>query len=393
MDTPTDLDRLRQAILADRALQAELGALDAKDFALRALAKAARLGLAVTGEELAQSLRPDPIGMARWMESPLTPGRPAAGWLPIHVSPSPHFPVDWAWFGDMPLREAMFEDSIREAMVRPLNRFCRFRTPLADLAATAEALPVLPPAGFIFHMSRCGSTLATQMLSADPDNLVLSEPSPFDFALRLDQMLQLPEELHVSVLRAMLGALGQRRRAREQWLLVKLDSWHTRQMPLLARAFPDVPWIFMYREPVEVLASQVLERGMQTVPEFMPPQVYGLTDDDAMLPPDEYCARVLAQVCAPVVANAAGGLLVNYKEMPQAVWTRILPHFAVRPAAEGLAAIRDAARFDSKRGGGVPFTGREDTKREAMTDALRVLADRHIGPVYTALEALRLGRG
>jgi hypothetical protein len=308
------------------------------------------------------------------------------------VAAEPHFPVDWAWFGDAPLTEPMFEDSIRVAMARPLNRFCRFRTPLADLAAAAQALPVQAPRGFIFHMSRCGSTLATQMLSADPDNLVLSEPSPFDFLLGLDRMIQIPAEIHIQVLRAMLGALGHRRGGRAQRLFLKLDSWHTRQMPLLARAFPDVPRVYMYREPAEVLASQVLERGIQTVPEFMPPQVYGMTGDDALLPADEYCARVLAQVCAPIVENTSDTLLVNYREMPAAVWTRILPHFGAAPDAGALGLLQGAARFDSKSPG-VPFAAAERLKRETMTGALQALADRHIGPVYSALEALRLGRG
>jgi hypothetical protein len=312
------------------------------------------------------------------------------GWLPIHVlAERGEVCVDWAWFGDKALTEPFYEDSIRAAMRRPLNRLARHRTRLIDLEACAAALPVQKPDGFIFHMSRCGSTLAAQMLASDSAHVVISEASPLDVVLRLPHMTQLPEELHVRLIRAMAGVLGHRRTAAHGKLFIKLDSWHTLAMPLFAQAFPGVPWVFMYREPVEVLASQVLERGMQTVPECMPPQIYGLGDEDTM-PSEDYCARLLAKTCEGVIApcGQGGGILVNYKEMPGALATRILPHFGIEASPAQRAAIAEATRFDAKTPS-MYFAPEEKSKRDAMTDELRAIADRHMGAVYAALERLR----
>jgi hypothetical protein len=387
----TPVARLRAAILAEPALQAELGATESVDTFIPLAAAAAKArGIAVAAEALRLTLRDDPIGLNRWSGGPPTADRPAVGWLPIHVlADDGQVCVDWAWFGDKVLSEPFYEDSIRAAMRRPLNRLARHRTLLIDLEVCAAALPVQAPDGFIFHMSRCGSTLAAQMLAADPAHVVISEASPLDVVLRLPHMAQLPPDLHVRLIRAMVGILGHRRAVAQDKLFVKLDSWHTLAMTLFAQAFPDVPWVFMYREPVEVLASQVLERGMQTVPEYMPPRIYGLSEEDTM-PSEDYCARLFAKTCESVIApyGQGGGLLVNYSEMPGALTARILPHFGIEATAAQRAAMTEATRFNAKTPS-MYFASEEKTKRDAMTDELRAVADRHIGAVYAALERLR----
>ena len=42
----------------------------------------------------------------------------------------------------------------------------------------------LAPSLFLFHVSRCGSTLISQMLAALPQNVVISEAGPMDAILR-----------------------------------------------------------------------------------------------------------------------------------------------------------------------------------------------------------------
>ncbi len=72
-----------------------------------------------------------------------------------------------------------------------------------------------------------------------------------------------------SWLRGMLSALGQRRNGDEKKFFVKFDSWHTINLPLIRRAFPDVPWIFLYRDPLEVMVSQLRQGALNTVPGFI----------------------------------------------------------------------------------------------------------------------------
>src|SRR5262249_57696026 len=90
--------------------------------------------------------------------------------------------VDWWHLGGVRFTDPFFEQTIATAMAHPFNLLFRPATQLRALAAPAT--PELRPAGLIFHMSRCGSTLVAQMLAALAGNVVLSEPTPLDHVLR-----------------------------------------------------------------------------------------------------------------------------------------------------------------------------------------------------------------
>src|ERR1700692_3108813 len=99
----------------------------------------------------------------------------------------------------------------------------------------------------------------------------------------------------------------------ERHYFVKLDSWHALALPRFRRAFPNVTWLFLYRDPVEVMVSQIRQRGAQMVPEIVPPGLYGIDAFD-FADLEAYSARVLAKICQAAAdhAGAGGGLLVNY---------------------------------------------------------------------------------
>ena len=154
------------------------------------------------------------------------------------------------------------------------------------------------------------------------------------------------------------SALGQPRHG-ETHYFIKLDCWHTAALPLFRHAFPDVPWVFLYREPVEVLMSQLTMPGTQMVPGLLGPDVLGLESsyDPTNLP--DYYARALAKVCEPAARHVGDGkgLLINYRQLPQAVFTTILPHFGFamndadreRHAECGGARRQDAAPAIQRR--------------------------------------------
>ena len=380
MSATDPLDSFRAALLADAALQRELDA--AEDFASAAVARARAHGIALAPEMLAPLLRDDPLGLARFLPAPLT-GPPLPGWLPVAVAQGPC--LDWAYFGDRRLRRPFFDGEVRAALARPLNRVARYRTVLDDLPRSVAGLPEREPAGFIFHMSRCGSTLVSQMLAADPGMVVLSEPDPLDVLLRITHPARPGDEVPVLYLRAMMRALCHARGDGARRVFVKFNCWHALALPLIRRAFPRVPWVFLSREPAAVLASQLHMRGIETLPESIPPAVFGLAGAD--MPPQAYCAQVLARICgAALEAPPEGGLFVDYSELPGAVTTRILPHFGI--AAFDAAALDAAARFDAK----VPsraFTGDAPEKQRLQTADLRSLAAQILGSAHTRLLARR----
>jgi hypothetical protein len=376
-------------VIADAALAARLAAIeDGSAFIAEAVRSAQAHGIALSETGLRNAAQPDVLGLSRWSNAPLAGSAlPPSDWLPVAVTPTPGaISVDWARFGVEPLREPFFEEALRRALSLPFNRAFRYRTGLHDLVAQAETMESVAPAGFIFHMSRCGSTLVAQMLASLADSVVISEAPPLDAVVQLGR--NLPQDYAVRALRAMVSAFGRKRSGRERRYVVKLDCWHTLALPLFRRAFPNVPWVFLYRDPVEVLVSQMRQRGMQMVPQYLPPRFYGIADVDATMDED-YCARVLGVICRAVLDHEPmrGGLLLNYRKLPEAVTTAILPHFGIVCGDDERQAMRQTAERDAKSPN-LPFAGDTQIKQRAATPKICDAAARHLHDVYDRLEAL-----
>jgi hypothetical protein len=318
---------------------------------------------------------------------------PPSGWLPVRARWwNRDLQVDWTYVGSRRLREPFFEDTIARCLTKPFNRLFRYSTPIGALAGWLREHPGLPPTGFIFHMSRCGSTLVSQMLAAIPGNVIVSEASPIDAVVQARRTQpDLGDEQHASWLRWIISALGQPRCGGERDFFVKLDSWHALALSLFRRAFPTVPWIFLYRDPVEVLVSQLRRRGMHMVPGLIGQDVFGFEESQAAQAPESYCAQVLARICDGVLREYAPGpaLLVNYRQLPAALWTDVLPHFGVPCSDRDCVAMAEAAAFDAKQPE-LPFANDTAAKREAATDKILSVA-RQLGGIHARFEALRLG--
>ncbi|GGF26809.1 hypothetical protein GCM10011611_36040 [Aliidongia dinghuensis] len=302
--------------------------------------------------------------------------------------------IDWCHLGTARFGEPFFEETIGAQLRKPANLLFQPRTPLAVAEAWLVRDPPVPPTGFVFHMSRCGSTLMSQMLAASPRHVAISEAIPIDTVLRPDlNPADLDDETRIRLLRAVVGGLGQRRVGDEERLFIKFDCWHVLDLALIRRAFPTVPWLFLYREPIEVLVSQLKRRGVQTVPGMMPPQVFGIDFAAAVaMPPTDYCAQVLAQMCRAALVQCQGGegLLVNYAELPEALWTKVPAHFAVDWTPGERAAMAEVLKVDSKSPS-FAFVPDAEEKQRLAPEPARLAAARWLEPVYRELEALRFG--
>lgn len=387
------LERFRAFVLENVTLHEELR----RENRLHAFAELVveigqRHGFAFTAQDVAQAMQTthvQALGGARVhaRETALPP----RGWLPARAFwQDAELYLGWSYFGDHRLVEPFFESSLRRALETPFNLLFQYTTPIARLADWLAAHPGLTPRGFIFHMSRCGSTLVTQMLAAQARNLVVSEAPPLDVVVQARaRRSDLSEQQQALWLAWMTSALGQPR-CGEEAMFVKLDCWHTLALPLFRRAFPSVPWVFLYRDPVEVLVSQIEAPGIHTVPDLGGAAILGTEAPFEPHRREDYCARILARICEPVLAHAGkeGGLLINYRDLPAATWTAILPHFGVAVSPRDRAAMLKAARFDAKTPG-IKFTPDVDDKQASATPALRAAAQEHLSDLYARLETLR----
>ena len=317
------------------------------------------------------------------------------GWAPFGIRREPEGTVvDWCYLGSQPLREPFFDQSVRR--VRGDLESCKNRvTSLQTLERILTLSPGLSPAGFIYHMSRCGSTLIAQMLAANGENLVLSEPAIVQAVLGGARDATGNGEDHVSLLRHIVGALGRRRAGGEKHYFIKLASASIRQLPLIRRAFPETPWIFVYRDPVEVLAA-ILRQAREMLPPGL--AAMGLVDGDPasleQLPPAEFWARVLAGRCSDALRFQSSGksLLVNYRQLPALVWESLPDFFGVSYSAEDIERMKSAARFDAKNPSRL-FAADSAARQQAATDRIHELAEQWIMPHYRRLEELRMSGG
>jgi hypothetical protein len=271
------------------------------------------------------------------------------GWTPVNVTfEAGAAEVEWIWTGSMRLTEPFFEESIRLARRLPFTRLIRRRTPLD----AADAAAAMAPTGFIYHVSRCGSTLIAQMLAAIDRAVSISEAPAIDHVLQAGLTVpDLPREQQIRWFRQIVAALGQRRAETESLYFLKLDSWHIHRLPLIREAFPDVPWIFLSRNIDEVIASQLRRPGLLGAPGAMDARALGLTLDDVTSHTrEQWCARVIGDFlrAAESFRNDPAGLFVDYGELPHAVWGRIASHFRVDFSGQEIARMREAARFDTK---------------------------------------------
>jgi hypothetical protein len=388
---PTSIDRFRAAALADDAvLEHLIEPFDPAEFETRAIAFAQTQGIDLTKADLRDGSRADPLGIRNLMDPPPSCDKlPPRAFLPTRVVPDAGFAIDWAHFGDLQLDQPFFAEAIAVRAGLPLNRMLRYRSSFAALLAGSKQAESIAPTGFIFHMSRCGSTLTAQMLAASPANIVLSEPSPLDAIVQMQQFVpDLPRDTHVAATRAMLQALGRNTRGSAHRLFLKTDSWHMFALDLLLEAFPGTPWVFLYRDPVEVLVSQARMRGAQTVPGVVAPQIFGIDPQTIDVPDADYTAQVLARTCESAIDQIGkGGLMIDYRTLPRAVFDRILPHFGVTLEPGEREAMEAASKRDAKA---PSETFRHDSgdKQASASSEIRAAAEKHLGGIYAKLQAL-----
>jgi hypothetical protein len=313
-----------------------------------------------------------------------------AGWVPLYLKRGS---VVWGYMGRERFVEPFCQETLQKLAVRPFNQLLRRQSGLDLLLERAQSHPGLPLRGIVFHMSRCGSTLAAQSLAALPDSVVLSEPESFDTLLQwLAATPARDGDTGRALLRGLLSALGQPRRDGDRRLFVKTDCWHVCHIDRILPAFPGVPWIFLYRDPVEVLVSQARTPALYLVPGSL--IRHGVYPPEHLLAkPLEHGAWVLSRVlrgAAEAVGRHPGGLLVNYGELPEALETRVAEHFALNLGRAEIEALRAVSARDSKR----PYQSFQTdsaAKHAGATDELRDMAARWLHEPYAALEEMRIG--
>jgi hypothetical protein len=309
-----------------------------------------------------------------------------ARWTPVRLDVSGPAPaVYWADLSAERFVEPFFDQTVTRWASGPRARPL-VKTGLDALVALDNE-PSLEPAGMIFHLSRCGSTLMSRLLGTLPGVVVLAEPGPLNSLLGLDHV---DDAALVRVVRLLVRALARRRHGDERRAVLKCTSWNIRRRSILNAAFPDTPWIWVQRDPTRVLASLLANPPGWLSSQAAPQRAarrFGL--DPALVPTmarDEFAARALGAMLDAAATEPARRLCIDHADLPAAVWTQVAPHFRLQTDPAAIERMREESRFYSKDPAKPEFVGDVDELRP-VTDGMRENARRFAEPGYRALRS------
>jgi hypothetical protein len=299
----------------------------------------------------------------------------------------------------------------------------------------------VPPTAVIFHQSRCGSTLMANILASymPQHSRVYSEaPAPLTALLACsssssndnNRTSSCDSTAQDALVQDVFYLMGRTPGAlAPQYVFYKIQSLGTTAMHVFQRSMPHIPTVFAYRDPIEILMSHFknFQTGNPLGADYMPNclrnfgkqrqesslvQLVTTTGRSvASLSKEEYCAAHLASLGQAAVMfhntvakennsnNEATAkqqqqqqLLINYNELPYAVWERALPKLVPYVSQEQQERMQRMGRVYSKgRGdkGGAHWREDSTLKQGRAPESVRAAAALFMNPVYDELEQFR----
>lgn len=304
--------------------------------------------------------------------------------------------LQWMDMTGISVADPFFQQTVDRAKADGTKRRELF-TEFDVLLQLEKQLDSVPPTGFIFHSSRCGSTLVANACRAISNSIVLSEANPIDklIARFITDDGDVKTSLYSVFLRGVVQALAQRRRGNEEHLFIKFACCSFAQIDRIRRIWPNVPWVFLYRDPVETIVSNLKDvppwlldndrRVLASIVGASPAEV-------AEMRLEELCARTIGSLFATAHRLANDGeLLLNYKQLSVPVISSVLSFFKVRPSNEELKTIERASQMYSKEADVKrTFVADTDAKQKLASETVREAAARWATEPYRLLEQKRL---
>lgn len=274
-----------------------------------------------------------------------------------------------------------------------------------DEESNTPDVRILEPNGFVFHESRCGSTLVANSLSAfSPfQTRVYSESTPALKALTScgEHPGSCSKEQAADFFKNVIYMMGRTNNPDEKYMFFKIQSAGSKFLSVLGVAFPDTPWIFVYRDPVEVMMSHldipqmqraVCLRSTRRPPKMITDMAKSKGKDMKSISPEEFCAMHLATLCQSALDEfhrTDKGEFVNYVDLPNILIDYIIPdHFNIPIDAEEARNIHEVSSVYSKGSHNRDKEWKEDsqTKQEHASEAILKASETWLLPTFKALE-------
>lgn len=318
------------------------------------------------------------------------------GIIPVAITPTQQ--IIWLDVGGDPFKEWKFRHTIQNLMKHQKDSIC-FTTDLKVLTMMDSILQdSLAPEGFVFHASKCGSTLMSKALTQPERHLVISEATPlhenFWQVLTNDwhDAVELTDE-NLAMVRNLILAMGRRRRPNYAHYFVRFRSWNVAFAQVIQHAFPDTPRLFMYRNPMEILTS-ILNKPTTGLPRLIDSGAAAfitghsteqLKDMDALHYFTSFYKQYMQLGLTQMQHNTRH---LNYQQLTKQNLPHILQHsFGYTSTGDNLALMQ--AQFDTyskDNGGKTRFSSDTREKQKLITPAIRQISEQHLMQGYRALD-------
>jgi hypothetical protein len=255
--------------------------------------------------------------------------------------------IEWLSMPDVEFSEPFFHQTVERA--RQNNAHDSVFTDLDTLLQVAKVGPAVQPSGLIFHTSRCGSTVVANACRALDSTRVIAEAPVIDKLLsRLftDADPGSGKELvYLSLVRAAVQTFAGDQSHSDSRYFVKFACASILQIKSLRRIWPNVPFLILFRDPIEVTVSNLRNRPQWMSADSNPGAAAAIVGVDVDQLPgmsdEEYCTRALGlyYAAAESVADERTTRLFDYKRLSLQTLTLILGFFGVTPSAQEFAKI------------------------------------------------------
>jgi hypothetical protein len=318
------------------------------------------------------------------------------GLVPVAIDHTQGGRVLWADLADHPFREWQFLFTVKHlAESGAIGE--HFSTSIDILKDPLVVNGGLTPSGFIFHISRCGSTLAAKALARAPQHVVITQGGPLQrgfWAYLTDDWRKpleaTPEAL--AMFRNLVEAMTRPRRPDQSTAFVKFISWNVLYADFVAAAYPDVPALFLYREPVEVIASVMNEttavlhaKGTREAAFLTGKSI----EESAALSDVVYLAECYARYFETAAASHISSLSwLNYVDLkPERFADIVARGLKFTPAPDVVDDMLEQFNFHSKDDSdSAKFKGDSAEKRKAMSDEDKALIRKVCGGYLADLD-------
>jgi hypothetical protein len=309
-------------------------------------------------------------------------------WYPIKLySENDERHCRWIYFKGIEFTDPFFNETILKAGCLEIN--LRQYRPVSDLSILTEwanTIHSIAPTAFIFHISRCGSTLLSQTLGLNDEHITLSEVPFIDDLLKLltiDEWLINVE--YQAILKATIGLYGRINSTNKKKLFIKTDSWHLYYLPLFRLLYPSIPFLLLFRRPDEVLYSQQKKRGMHAVPGLISDSILGILSNKSNIADfDGHMIKVLESYYASLikfVQNDDLSFLANYEEGIEQIINRLASYINIDIDENYRKLIHERCLYNAKFPDQV--FKEESPNKEVLSDLAKAFI------LYTELESFR----